>query len=264
MTQRIDVSNLASSIDGGNIDFVLSAWLGGFSSQNDIATVIAHFMNSSNVEIGTAQLPAVTAANRGNVTGLLLREQLGDVPAFTRSINIESTATRSTGENDGYTDNISLVFGFIGDLNNDMLINLADWNLFRSGQLVNMTGFTRAQALGARRFERRFSQRSRRLRAFQIGIRGCARNRSFVAMLAQVPEPSTVFLTVLCGVFLAGQAGRSVYAVEPTALHRLPAFRQRARRICQHALILELHAAQSTATGFTQEIMYRCGRCIDC
>ena len=147
MTQRIDVSNLASAIDSGNLDFNLSAWLGGYSSQNDTASVIAHFLNASNSEIGTAQLAAVTATERGNVTKLLFRERLGDVPASTRSINIELIATRSTGENDGYADNISFILGLMGDLNFDAAINVADWILFRSGQQVNMTGLTRGQAL---------------------------------------------------------------------------------------------------------------------
>ncbi len=133
MTQQIDVSNLATQIDSTNVDFVLSAWLGGYLSQEDNATVIAHFLNGANADIGSAQLAAVTAANRGNATGFLLREEFGDLPTLTRSIKIELTATRATGENDGYVDNISLMIGLTGDLNFDANIDATDWNLFRSG-----------------------------------------------------------------------------------------------------------------------------------
>src|SRR6185503_10112938 len=101
MTQRIDVSNLSGQIDSNSVDFVLSAWLGGYSSQNDTATVIAHFLDETHREIGVAQLAAVTAAERGNVTKLLFRQQLGDLPNLTRSVDIELKAVRATGENDG-------------------------------------------------------------------------------------------------------------------------------------------------------------------
>ena len=56
MTQRIDVSNLATTIDTGTLDFTFSAWLGGFGSQNDTAAVIVHFVNAANGVIGGAQL----------------------------------------------------------------------------------------------------------------------------------------------------------------------------------------------------------------
>ena len=38
--------------------FTLSAWLGGYGSQTDTATVFAHFLNAANAEIGTAQFAA--------------------------------------------------------------------------------------------------------------------------------------------------------------------------------------------------------------
>ena len=56
MTQKIDVGNLAGKIGNGQVSFLLSAWLGGFSNQTDTATVIAHFLDSSNTEIGSSQL----------------------------------------------------------------------------------------------------------------------------------------------------------------------------------------------------------------
>ena len=152
MTQRIDVSNLAGTIDGGTVNFSLSAWLGGIGTQGDSATVIAHFLNAANGEIGIAQIAAVTAADRGNITKLLFRQQPEIVPLLTRTIELQLTANRITGENDGYTDNISLVLsatGGFGDLNLDGVVNTADWQQFRSGQHVNMTNYTVVQVLAA-------------------------------------------------------------------------------------------------------------------
>jgi hypothetical protein len=138
MTQRIDVGNLASAIATGQVDFALSAWLGGYSSQNDSATVVAQFLNSATTPIGSAQLAAVTAAQRGNQTGLLLREQFGDLPSSTRYIDIALTATKAVGENDGYADNISLILLIAGDYNQNGTVDAADYSVWRD--MVGRTG----------------------------------------------------------------------------------------------------------------------------
>jgi hypothetical protein len=208
MTQRIDVSNLASAIDSDNLDFTLSAWLGGYSSQNDTASVIAHFLNASNGEIGTAQLAAVTATERGNVTKLLFRERLGDVPISTRSINIELIATRSTGENDGYADNISFILGQMGDLNFDAAINAADWNLFRTGQQVNMTAFTRGQSLALGDLNADFHNDHADFVLFKSAFESANGTGSFGAMLAGVPEPATLLLALFGSFTVASQTNR--------------------------------------------------------
>ncbi|HEX6961521.1 MAG TPA: alkaline phosphatase family protein, partial [Lacipirellula sp.] len=91
MTQRIDVSNLASAISGGEVSFVLSAWLGGYLNQNDRATVVARLLDGAGAEIGSAELAPVTAAERGNATKLLFREQLAALPSETRFVDLELT-----------------------------------------------------------------------------------------------------------------------------------------------------------------------------
>ncbi len=208
MTQRIDVSNLASAIDSDKVDFDLSAWLGGYSSQNDTASVVAHFLDGANSEIGTAQLAAVTATERGNVTKLLVRERLGDVPTLTRSISIELIATRSTGENDGYADNISFIVGQMGDLNFDAAINAADWNLFRTGQQVNMTGLTRGQALALGDLNGDFRNDHADFVLFKSAFDSANGTGSFVAMLGVVPEPATILLALFGSLTVASQTGR--------------------------------------------------------
>lgn len=146
MTQRIDLSSLASTIGAGDVNFVLSAWLGGYSSQNDTASVTARFLDAANVEIGAVQLAPVIASERGNATKLLFREQLGALPTGARSVSLELTALRSTGENDGYADNISLELLLIGDLDFNGAINAADWGVFRQGLARNLAGLSLAEA----------------------------------------------------------------------------------------------------------------------
>jgi hypothetical protein len=205
MTQRIDVSNAAGAIDTGTLDFTFSAWLGGFGSQNDTASVVAHFLNGANGEIGSSLLAPVTAAERGNVTKFLFRAQFGDVPALTRSIKIELVATRSIGENDGYADNISFMFGLLGDLNTDGAINVADWMLFRAGQQVNMTGMTSAQARALGDLDGDFRNDHADFVLFKATYDTLNGAGAFVDMLASVPEPSA---TALCSLAIFACIGQ--------------------------------------------------------
>ena len=107
-TQVIDISGGAVTIDGGGVTFALSGFLGGFSTQGDNAVLTATFLGGS--ALGTAGIGPVTAANRGNNTGLLFRDTTGRVPVGTRSISLTLQMTRTDGSyNDGYADDLSLV-----------------------------------------------------------------------------------------------------------------------------------------------------------
>lgn len=198
MTQRIDAGNLAGVIESGQVSFLLSAWLGGFANQNDTATIVAHFLDNSNAEIGSAQLAPVTAAERGNVTKLLFREQLNSLPATTRFINLELSAVRvPTGENDGYADNISLVLMLTGDLDFNGLVNAADWGLFRSGQHVDMAGLTLGQAFALGDFNGDLHNNHADFVIFKTTFEATNGAGSFVQMLASVPEPTTLVMCTL-------------------------------------------------------------------
>jgi hypothetical protein len=208
MTQQIDVNNLASAIDTGTLKFTFSAWLGGTGSQNDTASVVAHFLNGANGEIGTALLAPVTAAERGNVTELLFRERIDNMPALTRSIRIELIATRSTGENDGYADNISFILGLLGDLNLDGAVNVSDWVLFRHGQQVDMTGLTQSQARALGDLDGDFRNDHADFVLFKATYDSLNGSGSFASMLATVPEPSTMLLALFGGFAIVRQHSR--------------------------------------------------------
>ncbi|MEY9965182.1 hypothetical protein ABIA33_003224 [Streptacidiphilus sp. MAP12-16] len=107
-TQTEDVSALAAQVDTGAIAFDLSGWLGGYSSQSDAASLSATFLSASGSSLGSSTIGPVTAADRGNTTGMLQRASTGGVPAGTRSIRVVLTATQTYGYNDGYADDLSL------------------------------------------------------------------------------------------------------------------------------------------------------------
>jgi hypothetical protein len=161
------------------------------------------------------------------MTELLFRQQLGNVPPQTRTIEILLTAISSTGENDGYADNISLVLsatsGF-GDLNNDGVVNVADWQQFRNGQQINMSGFTAAQALAAGDLNGDFRNDHADFVLFKSVFDAVNGTGAFATMLAGVPEPTSGLLAAMGLAGFWGLVGG------------------RTRR-GKRSLVLELHAA---------------------
>jgi hypothetical protein len=109
-TQTIDVSDVAADIGTGEVSYDLSGWLGGFGTQDDRMQLTARFLSASGTVLAIDAIGPVTAAQRGNVTGLLFRQAVGSVPTGTRRIELELAATRASGtDNDAYADNLSLV-----------------------------------------------------------------------------------------------------------------------------------------------------------
>ena len=115
ITQRIDLADIAAQIDRDAVRFRLSAYLGGFADQRDLATLTVRWFDERGGLLQTDRAGPVTRADRiggiggENPTGLLYRERLGDVPVRARAIEVELTAEAAAGLNDGYADNLSLV-----------------------------------------------------------------------------------------------------------------------------------------------------------
>ncbi|RFP21532.1 hypothetical protein D0T25_09725 [Duganella sp. BJB488] len=107
-TQTIDLSSLSAAINTGASRYDLSAWLGGYSSQNDNAKLTATFFGSGGAVLSSASLGPVSNSERGNQTGLLLRDTQGYIPVGALNVGITLTMTREAGSyNDGYADNLS-------------------------------------------------------------------------------------------------------------------------------------------------------------
>lgn len=107
--QRIDISDIAPDLADPGVDFELSGWFGGAAAQGDMAALTAKFLNATSGVISTVTIGNVTAADRTNITGLLLRSTNSAVPPDTRFIEFALTNRVATGNNDGSADNLSFV-----------------------------------------------------------------------------------------------------------------------------------------------------------
>jgi hypothetical protein len=111
-SQVISLASGAAGIDTGQVTYTLSAWLGGFGSENDLAQVAVVFNDAAGQSLATATIVGPFAVERGNITGLQERTGAGLVPVGTRSATVIVSMVRTTGTyNHGYADNISLILG---------------------------------------------------------------------------------------------------------------------------------------------------------
>lgn len=107
--QTISIADHAADIDAGLVEYDLSGYFGGFDSQNDRANLSIRFLDALNNNLYTDQVGPVSATDRGNITGMLLRESTGEVPIGARQIFIQLQSIRSAGAyNDGYADNLHM------------------------------------------------------------------------------------------------------------------------------------------------------------
>ncbi len=109
-TQSIDLAAAAADVDAGTVTYAFSAWLGGYSTQDDNTVATVTFADANGTSLGAAKLGPVMPADRKAITGLLSRKQSGAVPKGARSAVVTLVMTRLEGTaNDGYADNVSLV-----------------------------------------------------------------------------------------------------------------------------------------------------------
>ena len=109
LNKSIDLSAVGPNIDSGAV-YRVSAWLGGYDSQADEAKLVVRFLASDGALKGTVALGPVTPSQRGNVTGLLIRQAAGNIPVGTRKAELKLSFTRYSGAaNDGYADNVAFV-----------------------------------------------------------------------------------------------------------------------------------------------------------
>ncbi len=108
--QTIDLSSIGTAIDAKQVKFALSAYLGGYISQGDDATLFVNFQNAAKSFVSQVSLGPVTPADRNDNTGMLLRSLNGVVPSGARFAQVQIHFERTDGSyNDGYADNLSLV-----------------------------------------------------------------------------------------------------------------------------------------------------------
>jgi hypothetical protein len=109
-TQTDSLSTWRPWIKAGHARFALSAWLGGFSTQNDHTKLTITWQSRRGKAIGSASVGPVLSNPRHGVTELLLRKTSGTVPRGAAKVSVKLSMTRTDGTyNDGYADNLSLV-----------------------------------------------------------------------------------------------------------------------------------------------------------
>ena len=109
MYQEIYLTGIEAEIGWGNISYSLTAFLGGYSSQNDRMEVLVEFFDSSGNLLLSGGIGPVYAADRNNTTGIFLREEIGEVPPSSAYVRVTLNAYLSYGYNDAYADNVSLI-----------------------------------------------------------------------------------------------------------------------------------------------------------
>jgi len=111
-SQTIDISGAATEIDAGQVGATLSAFLGGYTVSEDLATVTARFLDAAGAELGSVRVGPVTRDDRKLLTVLLKRTAQTNVPLKTRRIGVViSVQADGNGANHAFVDNISLTLG---------------------------------------------------------------------------------------------------------------------------------------------------------
>ncbi|GEM_PF-2821617 len=108
-SQRLYLSALAAEIDAGEAAFDLSAFLGGWLNSPDVAGVLITFVDAYGQVLFVDSLGPVTAQDRSNATGMVLRTTTGPVPPGTRRVDVDLRMEGGDGYIDAYADNITFV-----------------------------------------------------------------------------------------------------------------------------------------------------------
>lgn len=104
--QVIDVpSGWEGVIDGGWVGFQMAGYFGGFAAEEDNAILDLACKDAQGAVLSSAAIGPVTAADRGNQTGLLARWWAWQVPPGTRRFDLLLTMTRVDGSyNNAFAD----------------------------------------------------------------------------------------------------------------------------------------------------------------
>ena len=109
MHQEIDLTGIAEEIGWGNLTYSLTAYIGGYSGQNDCMEVLVEFFDSSGNLLLSEGIGPVYAADRNYTTGIHFHGVIGQVPADSAWARVTLNAYLEYGYNDAYADDVSLI-----------------------------------------------------------------------------------------------------------------------------------------------------------
>jgi len=111
--QDIAVHQIAADIDLQKAQYDLLGSFGGWSNQNDVATLYVRFMDDAGTVLGSTQIggAVANAAARNNLSGFVPDATQGILPIGTRRIELELESWKDVGGvyGDGSADNLELV-----------------------------------------------------------------------------------------------------------------------------------------------------------
>jgi len=109
-SQILDISAFAAQVDAGEIAYSLSGYLGGWTDQDDYASLGLAFLDSTTAIISGNSIIGPKAIGRNGQTELLYESTTGVIPTGTRSLQFILQSYRQQGTyDDGYADNLSFV-----------------------------------------------------------------------------------------------------------------------------------------------------------
>jgi uncharacterized protein (TIGR03437 family) len=110
-TQNIDLSSEAATIDAGTVTFAAAAYLGGYGSDSDNATLTVAFQDANGNQLGSLTLGPVGPNDRAaQENGLYLQRQIGQIPAGARTAALTLNMNWVNGaNNEAYADNLLLI-----------------------------------------------------------------------------------------------------------------------------------------------------------
>lgn len=119
ISQTVDLSAAGTEIDGGNVSYNLSGWLGGYSFDPSAASVKVTFLDDQGKSLGTGSIGPVTGLDRLWAINLLERSTTGVLPIGTRAAQVDVTFTDknpvkigfAARYNDAFADNLSFTIG---------------------------------------------------------------------------------------------------------------------------------------------------------
>lgn len=110
--QEIAVHNIAGDVDISKAQYDIAGWFGGWSTQDDVMTLRATFVDDLGTTLGTVQIGGLTvasAAARNNLSGYVADAAQGVLPVGTRYVKLELEAYKIVGGVycDAAADNLS-------------------------------------------------------------------------------------------------------------------------------------------------------------
>ena len=110
-SQSINISSGASTIDAGSATFAAAAYLGGFGSDGDNATMTVAFQDATGKQLTSVSVGTVMPTDRGSQeSALYLRRQIGQVPTGARTAVVTLGMNWVNGtQNEAFADNLSLI-----------------------------------------------------------------------------------------------------------------------------------------------------------